>query len=75
MLDIGFSQSVNDLVLYWKLGDDGPNFILVYIDNMLIFALSHSDSLHVIKEALSKEFKMKDMGELKSFLSIEVSRD
>ena len=76
MLSNGFKRSVNDLALYWKTNDNRENiFVLIYIDDTLIFAPKNSSSLTKIKEALSNEFEMKDMGELKSFLSIEVTWD
>lgn len=47
--------------------------IFVYVDDMLITG----DSLKLIeetKQSLQKAFKMKDLGELKYFLSIEFAR-
>ncbi len=48
---------------------------MVYVDDIVIIVPKGSDSLHEIKEALAKEFEMKDMGELKSFLGIEVTQN
>ncbi len=70
---MNFTRSVNDPTLYWKTRDDGMSYLLIYIDNILIFILKGSDSITFIKKALSKEFEMKDMRELKSFLSIKVN--
>ena len=50
-------------------------FVLIYVDDILVFTLKGSDSLCIVKEVLSKEFEMKDMRELKSFLGIEITRD
>jgi len=74
LLKMGFSRSANDPALYWKADDKGITFILVYVDDILIFSPKGSNSTP-IKQALSKEFEMKDMGELKSFLGMEVHRD
>ncbi len=68
-----FTRSVNDPALYWKTGDDGTSYLLIYVDDILIFVPKGSDSMTFIKKALSKEFEMKDMGELKSFLGIEMT--
>ena len=73
MLAIGFYTIINDLVLYWRTRGEGNDYILIYVDDLLIFIPAHLNSLSAIKEALSKEFEMKDMGELKSFLSIKVT--
>ncbi len=70
---MNFTRSVNDLALYWKTRDDGMSYLLIYVDDILIFILKGSDSMTFIKKALSKKFEMKDMGELKSFLGIEVN--
>ncbi len=43
------------------------------MDDIIIIVPKGSDFLHEIKEALAKKFEMKDMRELKSFLSIEVT--
>src|SRR5208282_6157121 len=51
------------------------SYLLTYIDDILIFVPKGSNSLACIKKALLKEFEMKDMGELKSFLGIEVTQD
>jgi len=76
LLTMGFSRSVNDPALYWRVQEgEGLNFILVYVDDLLIFVPKNSDSLRSIKRALMKEFEMKDLGELKSFLGIQVTRD
>src|SRR5271169_1988115 len=72
---MNYTRSVNDLTLYWKARDDGTSYLLIYIDDILIFVSKGSNSLACIKKALSKEFEMKDMGELKSFLGIKVTQD
>ena len=51
------------------------NYLLIYVDDILIFIPKDLNSLAYIKKALLKEFEMKDMGELKSFLGIEVTWD
>src|SRR5208282_582632 len=72
---MNFTRSVNDPTLYWKTRDDGTSYLLIYVDDILIFVPKGSNSLACIKKVLSKEFEMKDMGELKSFLGIEVTQD
>ena len=75
LLSMSFHRSTNDSALYWRGEGDKYDYILVYVDDLLIITPTKSDSLAAIKEALAKEFDMKDMGELKSFLGIEITRD
>src|SRR5208337_1179921 len=75
LLSVGFQRSLNDPALYWRNGDDGTSYILVYMDDLLILTPKGSTFLSEIKEALSKEFEMKDLGEAKSFLGMEITRD
>ena len=74
-MSIGFKQSLNDPALYWRAGDDGTSFILVYVDDFLVFISKSSPHIPKIKGALTEEFKMKDLGEVKSFLGIEITRN
>ena len=73
LLSMSFHRSTNDSALYWREEGDKYDYILVYVDDLLIITPTKSDSLATIKEALAKEFDMKDMGELKSFLRIEIT--
>ena len=74
LLKMGFKRSINDPGLYWIADDNrGICFVLVYVDDTLIFTPKGSITMSIVKKDLLKEFEMKDMGELKSFLSIEVS--
>ncbi len=73
-MSLGFFRIENDPALYWRPQDKGKkDFVLVYVDDIVIMVPKGSDSLHEIKEALVKEFKMKDIRELKSFLGIKVT--
>nr|XP_016467178.1 PREDICTED: uncharacterized protein LOC107789823 [Nicotiana tabacum] len=68
-----FKQSQFDYSLFIKRTSEGSAMIFVYVDDMLITG----DSLKLIeetKQSLQKAFKMKDLGELKYFLSIEFAR-
>src|SRR5208337_2869658 len=75
LLSVGFQRSLNDPALYWRNRDDGMSYILVYVDDLLILTPKGLPFLSEIKEALSKEFEMKDLGEAKSFLGMEITRD
>lgn len=47
--------------------------ILVYVDDIIITGNAH-DEIQSLKKILSLEFAMKDLGELKYFLGIEIER-
>jgi len=67
---IGFAQTTGDPCIYTAL--EGEMFIIaVYVDDILLAGKSDRRMTEV-KQALSKQFKMKDMGELHHFLGVKV---
>ena len=75
MLKQEFNCSSYDPFLYFK-GHDVLNcvFLLLYVDDMLIISKSMSKVL-ALKQLLSTEFDMKDLGEAKKILGISIIRD
>ncbi|GJT48931.1 putative RNA-directed DNA polymerase [Tanacetum coccineum] len=71
LLEAGFEQSKNDHSLYIKNDNNVSLFLLVYVDDLVITGNSEVE-IHKFKTFLNKKFKMKDLGELKYFLGIEV---
>lgn len=72
--NFGSVQSYADYSLFTYHFGDIFLYVLIYVDDLLIT----SNSLPVItkfKTALSTTFRMKDLGTLKYFLSIEVARN
>ncbi|MFX3647991.1 MAG: reverse transcriptase domain-containing protein [Paenibacillus sp.] len=66
---LGFTQSQEDPGLYLR-----PDIILaLYMDDMLLFS-SSLDSINSVKEALSKEYQMSDLGEARRFLGMDIKR-
>ena len=57
-----------------KIQDGFYIYLLLYIDDMLIAAKRHVE-IDRLKTQLSKEFEMKDFGEAKKILGMEISRD
>ena len=51
--------------------DDGIVLITIYVDDLIIVGDSETEIEHV-KGLLKEEFEMKDLGELRYFLGIEV---
>lgn len=70
----GFSRSNADSCVYVKAEKDMILIIAIYVDD-LILASNDLEALNNLKNLLMKNFKMKDLGELKFFLGMEISRD
>lgn len=58
-----------------RILDDGSFiFVLLYVDDMLIYA-NHLNDVNELKTKLGKEFDMKDLGAAKMILGMEIHRD
>ena len=75
MMDHKYTRSKYDPCVYLhKLQDKSYIYLLLYVDDMLIASKSQ-DEINKLKAQLSKEFEMKDLGEAKKILGMEISRD
>lgn len=74
LLTLGFVNSVADTSLFIKKGTNVTLYVLVYVDDMIITGSSNMaiDNLITVLEA---RFSLKDLGESKYFLGIELHRD
>ena len=68
---IGFEIKKADHSLYVKKIDCGLVIIVIYVDDLIVTG-SNKDEIAHVKKVLGAEFDMKDLGELKYFLGIEV---
>jgi len=69
----GFRKRVSDYCLY-ILGDkDEVIYMIIFVDNLLI--CKNEGKLKDIKDKLSDKFKMKDFGEVRSYLGINIKND
>ena len=69
----GLKQSKSDYSLFTKKFNQSFIALLVYVDDILIA----SNDVHAVEElkvSLDQEFKLKDLGNLKFFLGLEVAR-
>ena len=64
----------DDCVYLRKLRDGSYIYLLLYVDDMLI-ASKDQGEIEKLKSHLSREFEMKDLGEAKKILGMEISRD
>ncbi|XP_016647585.1 PREDICTED: uncharacterized mitochondrial protein AtMg00810-like [Prunus mume] len=73
ILAAGFIQSKADYSLFTR--KDGKSFtaLLIYVDDILITG-NDIDAINSLKSFLHTHFRIKDLGDLKYFLGIEVSR-
>ncbi|KAI5325055.1 hypothetical protein L3X38_034129 [Prunus dulcis] len=73
LLDAGFSQSKADYSLFYRHKGKSSIFLLVYVDDIIITG-TDTATISIIKNLLHQRFHLKDLGDLKYFLGIEVSR-
>jgi hypothetical protein len=59
--------------LYVRKNDEGIMVITIYVDDLIVGGDNEKEVEHV-KSFLKQKFDMKDLGELKFFLGIEVIR-
>lgn len=72
---LGFKRSENDYCLYIMDDNNGNNvYIIFHVDDLLI-ACKNKEKLNKIKSMLSKRFQLKDMGNIKTYLGINIEYD
>nr|GEZ12874.1 ribonuclease H-like domain-containing protein [Tanacetum cinerariifolium] len=74
LLEAGFEQSKNDHSLFIKNKGGVSLYLLVYVDDLVITG-NNNEEIDNFKGFLNKKFKIKDLGELKYFLRIEVLKN
>ena len=73
LLSLGFTQSMADTSLFFRSRGSEVTYLLIYVDDMLITGTSPSVISQVI-DCLSKQFSLKDLGEVIHFLGVDVAR-
>ena len=68
-----FRSSQNDPCLYTRHSETGITIIALYVDDLLI-AGNNLSEIQSIKEKLSAEFEMKDLGDARTMLGIDKER-
>lgn len=72
--NLNFVQSENDFCLYSLNVKGQMLYLIVYVDDFIL-ASSSLDLITMVKKQLFNEFQMKDKGELKYFLGLEINHD
>ncbi|CAI7879145.1 unnamed protein product [Closterium sp. NIES-54] len=72
---LGFAPATADPSLFLRTGTWLPPFyILVYIDD-LVFATADTEALTLVKSELSKRHTFTDLGEVRSYLGLQITWD
>uniref|UniRef100_A0A8R7PAF0 Reverse transcriptase Ty1/copia-type domain-containing protein n=1 Tax=Triticum urartu TaxID=4572 RepID=A0A8R7PAF0_TRIUA len=73
LLKMGYHQSNADHTLFYKRNMSKLAILIVYVDDIIITG-DDTKEIEYLKMRLAKEFEVKDLGQLRYFLGIEVSR-
>ncbi|CAI7902372.1 unnamed protein product, partial [Closterium sp. NIES-53] len=75
LVALGFAPSTADPSLFLCTDTSLPPFyVLVYIDD-LVFATADTEALTLVKSELQKRHACTDLGELRSYLGLQITRD
>jgi hypothetical protein len=73
LLQLGFHASKGDTSLFFYSKHHVKIYLLFYVDYIVVTS-SSSQAVATLLQDLSNEFALKDLGELRYFLGIEVSQ-
>ncbi|CAI7927717.1 unnamed protein product [Closterium sp. NIES-54] len=72
---LGSAPSTSDPSLFLRTDISLPSFyVLEYLDD-LVFAIAHTEALTLVKSELQKRHTCTDLGELRSYLGLQITRD
>ena len=72
MIKTKYNRCEYDSCVYFKQSND-PTYLLLYVDDMLI-AARNKTPVQKLKAQVKKGFYMKDLGEAKQILGIEITQ-
>ncbi|CAI7890528.1 unnamed protein product [Closterium sp. NIES-54] len=75
LLTLGFTPSTAKPSLFLRIDASQPPFyVLMYVDD-LVFATVDTEALTLVKSELQKRHTYTDLGELRSYLGMQITRD
>jgi hypothetical protein len=74
ILGLGFVRSRDDHYVYSKQFGNHFIYVVLYVDDMLLVG-NKMDVIKEVKSQLSFKFDMKDLGDAKFIMGIEIKRD
>ncbi|CAI7896474.1 unnamed protein product [Closterium sp. NIES-54] len=73
LIAAGFDRIACDEALYIRFVDEEPVYVLVYVDDLLLVS-PRLELIGQVKEVLAQRYQMKDLGEVSTYLGVEVHR-
>ena len=70
----GFKNTEADQCMYYKINDKEYTVIALYVDDLIVMAKT-KDDINQVSKQLKQDFDMKELGEVKYCLGIQVNRD
>ena len=70
----GFEENIMDQCIYQKVNVSKICFLVLYVDDIML-ATNEKSLLYELKQFISKNFDMKDMGEASYVLDIKIHRE
>jgi hypothetical protein len=70
----GYQASTSDPSLFMQQGQAGRTFIPVWVDDLLVISETEQ-GVKAVKEVLGSKYAIKDLGEVKTYLGMQVQRD
>ena len=74
MKQLGFQRSESDYCLYMKCKSDDVIYLILFVDDLLI-CRKNKRKIDEVKNKLSNKFAMRDLGEVKTYLGINIEYD
>jgi hypothetical protein len=74
LMSVGFVVNEVDKCVYYRFGGGEGVILCLYVDDILIFGIS-LNVIKEVKEFLSQNFEMKDLGEANVILNIKLVRE
>ena len=74
LLDLGFTCTHSDAGVYHRQDDGGILIIIFYVDDITILG-DNLKNIGKLKSMLSNRYEMSDLGEIDSYLGVQIKRD